>query len=171
MKMSLSMSRTLPLSLSGALIGVALAAADYRVDWKTAVLLVLSVIFMHFYSICSKSESEKTWSRVFLALTIVCGLGMLHFSFGTLFLMEPLILIVFGYMIIRAVKYTTFVSRGKGILYVFLLFGLLAVYGSYYVCSHSFGSWPLLFPPRSLMASSVCSRTSFPEITPVPVGV
>ena len=61
-----------------------MAAADYRVDWKTAVLLVLSVIFLHFYSLSSKSESQKTWSRVFLALTIVSGLGMLHFSFGTL---------------------------------------------------------------------------------------
>ena len=158
MRMSFNMSRTLPLSLSGVLIGVAMAAADYRVDWKTAVLLVLSVIFLHFYSLSSKSESQMTWSRVFFALTIVSGLGMLHFSFGTLFLMEPLILIVFGYMIIRAVEHTTFVSRGKGILYVFLLFGLLAVYGSYYVCSHSFGSWPLLFPALSAGFISVAAK-------------
>lgn len=39
------MSRTLPLSLSGALLGIALAAADYRVDWKTALFLVLAAIY------------------------------------------------------------------------------------------------------------------------------
>ena len=43
------MSRTLPFSLSGALLGIALAAADYRVDWKTALFLVLAVVFLHFY--------------------------------------------------------------------------------------------------------------------------
>lgn len=153
------MSRTLPLSLSGALLGIALAAADYRVDWKTALFLVLAVVFLHFYSICSKSESDKTSSRILLALTIASGLAMLHFSFGTLLFMEPLILMVFGYMIIRAVRHTSFVSRGKGIVYVFVLFGLLAVYGSYYVCSHSFGSWPLLFPALSIGFMSVAAKT------------
>ena len=150
--------KTLPLSLSGALLGIALAAADYRVDWKTALFLVLAVVFLHFYSVCSKSESDKIWSSIALALTIASGLAMLYFSFGTLLLMEPLILIVFGYMIIRAVRHTSFVSRGKGILYVFLLFGLLSVYGSYYVCSHSFGSWPLLFPALSMGFMSVAAK-------------
>lgn len=150
--------KTLPLSLSGALLGIALAAADYRVDWKTALFLVLAVVFLHFYSVCSKSESDNNWSSIALALTIASGLAMLYFSFGTLLLMEPLILIVFGYMIIRAVRHTSFVSRGKGILYVFLLFGLLSVYGSYYVCSHSFGSWPLLFPALSMGFMSVAAK-------------
>lgn len=150
--------KTLPLSLSGALLGIALAAADYRVDWKTALFLALAVVFLHFYSVYSKSESEKIWTSACLALTISNGLAMLYFSFGTLLLMEPLILIVFGYMIIRAVRHTSFVSRGKGILYVFLLFGLLAVYGSYYVCSHSFGSWPLLFPALSMGFLSVAAK-------------
>ena len=150
---------SLLLSLSGVLLGTALAAADYRVDWKVSLLLVFTVVFLYFYSVYSKSESEKVWSRICLALTVVNGLAMLYFSFGTLFLMEPLILMVFGYMIIRAVRYTSFVSRGKGILYVFLLFGLVAVYGSYYVCSHSFGSWPLLFPALSMGFMSVAART------------
>ena len=152
------MSRTLPLSLSGALLGIALAAADYRVDWKVALLLVLTVAFLHFYSVCSKSASEKTGPRIFLALTIVAGLAMLYFSFGSLLLMEPLILMVFGYMIIRAVRHTAFISRGKGILYVFLLFGPVAVYGSYFVCSHSFGSWPLLFTALSIGSLCVAAQ-------------
>lgn len=152
------MSRTLPLSLSGALLGIALAAADYRVDWKCALFIVLAVVFLHFYSVCSKSESDKTMARISLALVIACGLSALYFSFGGLLLMEPLILMVFGYMIIRAVRHTTFVSRGKGILYVFVLFGLVAVYGSYYLCSHSFGSWPMLFPALSIGFLSVAAK-------------
>lgn len=150
--------KTLPISLSGALLGIALAAADYRVDWKTALFMVLTVVFLHFYSVYSKSQSEKSLSRISLALTVASGLAMLYFSFGSILLMEPLILMVFGYMIIRAVRHTSFVSRGKGILYVFVLFGLLSVYGSYYVCSHSFGSWPLIFPALSMGLMCVAAK-------------
>ena len=82
------MNRTLPVSLSGAVLGIALSAADYRVDWKVAVLLVLTVVFLHFCSYFSKAETEKLYSRVFLALTIASGLAMLYFSFGSLLLIK-----------------------------------------------------------------------------------
>lgn len=143
-----SLLRTLPLSLSGVLLGIMLAAADYRVDWKTALFMLLAVTFLHLYSVMSKNADKS--AGVFLALTIAGGLAMLHFSFGTLLLMEPLLMMVFGYMIIRAVKHTDFVSRGKGILYVFALFGLVGVMGPYYICSHSFGSWPMIFPALAM---------------------
>jgi 1,4-dihydroxy-2-naphthoate octaprenyltransferase len=73
-------------------------------------------------------------------------------------MMETLLLLVFGYMIIRAVRHTDFVSRGKGAAYVFVLFGLVAVYGSYYICSHAFGSWPLLFPALSMGFMAVAAK-------------
>lgn len=148
-------------SISGVQLGIMLAAADYHVDWKAALLLAAATVFLHFYAVTSKTVTGQGKIRpgLFLALTVLSGLAMLHFSFGTLFMMEPLILMVLGYMIIRAVRHTSFVSRGKGILYVFVLFGLLAVYGSYYVCSHSFGSWPLLFPALSIGLLSVADRT------------
>lgn len=157
--------KKLSLTLAGVVLGIMLAAADYHVDLKVAVMLVMTVVFLHLYSFYSKSEPERRWARVFLAMTIAGGLAMLYFSFGTLLLMEPLILIVFGYMIIRAVKHTAFVSRGKGILYVFLLFGLLAVYGSYYVCSHSFGAWPLLLPALSMGFMSVAAKADDDKFT------
>ena len=156
------MNRSLPLSLSGALLGIALAAADYRVDWKTALFLILAVVFLHFYSVSVKSEDDscRKWSVAFLTMVIICGLTSLYFSFGTLFLMEPLLLVVFGYMIIRAVKHTDFVSRGKGIIYVFTLLGLIAFYLSYYVCSHSLGGWLQLLPALSVGFLSVAARTA-----------
>ena len=109
-------------SISGVLLGIMLAAADYHVDWKAALLLVAATICLHFYAVTSKTVTGQGKIRpgVFLALTLLSGLAMLHFSFGTLLMMEPLILMVLGYMIIRAVRHTSFVSRGKGILYVFL---------------------------------------------------
>ena len=154
------MNRTLPLSVSGVLLGVALAAADYHVDWKAALFIVLATVCLHFYSAFSKGDPEKgkVWTPVFLALTIVCGLAMLHFSFGTIFLMEPLVLMAFGYMIIRAVKHTTFISRGKGILYIFMLFGIVAVYGSYFITSHTFGSWPLIVPAVATGLLSIAAK-------------
>ena len=151
--------KTLPLSLSGALLGIMLAVADYRVDWKVALLLVIAVLFLHLYSITGKEGTGNKLTGVFLALTIVCGLAMLYFSFGTLLLMEPLILLVFGYMIIRAVRHTHFISRGKGIIYVFALFGLVGVMGPYYVCSHSLGGWPMVFPALSMGLLSVAAKT------------
>ncbi len=150
--------RTLPMSLSGVILGITLAAADYRVDWKVAMFLLLAVTFLHMYSISSKENQDNRLSGISLVLTIVSGLAMLYFSFGTLLLMEPLILMVFGYMIIRAVKHTNFISRGKGIVYVYALFGLLGVMGSYYVCSHSFGGWPMVFPALSMGFLSVSAK-------------
>lgn len=151
--------RTLPLSLSGVILGITLAAADYRVDWKVAMFLLLAVTFLHMYSISSKENQDNRLNGISLVLTIASGLAMLYFSFGTLLLMEPLILLVFGYMIIRAVKHTNFISRGKGIVYVFALFGLMGVMGAYYVCSHSFGGWPMIFPALSMGFICVAAKT------------
>lgn len=153
--------KTLPLSLSGVLAGIMLAAADYHVDWLTALLMIVMTVFLHCFSLTVKSEDEKekNLSNVFLILMIASGVGMIYSSFGTvLFMMETLLILVFGYMIIRAVRHTDFVSRGKGIAYVFVLFGLVSVYGSYYMCSHSFGSWPLLFPALSMGFMAVAAK-------------
>lgn len=153
--------KTLPLSLSGVSVGIMLAAADYHVDWLTVLLLIVMAVILHCFSLTAKSEDEKERksSNVFLALIIASGVGMIYSSFGTvLFMMETLLMLVFGYMIIRAVRHTDFVSRGKGMAYVFVLFGLSAVYGSYYICSHAFGSWPLLFPALSMGFMAIAAK-------------
>ena len=138
------------LSLSGAALGMLLASADYHVSWLTAVFMLVYVASLHFCAVFSKGESQNPlWARVFLGLTVLSGLAMLYFSFNTLLLMEPLILMVLGYTLIRIARHSTFESTGKGMIYTFLLFGIAAVCGSYYICSHSFGSWPLLFPAAS----------------------
>ena len=101
-----ALMKSLPLSLSGVALGIALAAADYHVDWKVALLMMTTVAFLHLYSVTGKVEKSPAATKVFLIATIVSGLAMLNFSFGTIFLMEPLVLIASGYMIIRAVRHT-----------------------------------------------------------------
>lgn len=151
--------RDMPLSVAGVLLGIMLATADYHVDIRVASFLVLTTLSLHLLSASADSKGfPLLWKRIFLCLTIVCGIAMLYFSFGTLLMMEPLIMMVLGYMVIRAVKNTYFVSRGKGIAYVFLIFGPVAVYGSYYICSHTLGSWTLLFTALSMGFLSVAAR-------------
>lgn len=139
------------LSLSGVTLGIMLASADYHVNWLTAVFMLIAAASLHFCAVFSKGESQNTlWARVFLGLTVLSGLAMLYFSFNTLLLMEPLILMVLGYTVIRIARHSTFESNAKGMVYTFLIFGLAAVCGAYYICSHSFASWPLLFPAASI---------------------
>ncbi len=126
--------RTLPLSLAGVCLGIMLAAADYYVDWKVALLIMLTTICLQVLSNVS-NELGDTLSGVdgedrngpqyslgeggltipemkgFIAvMAVACalsGLLMLQASFGTLFAIEPLCLIALGAAAIGgAIKYT-----------------------------------------------------------------
>lgn len=170
--------RTLPLSLSGVSLGAMLAAADYNVDFRVALFVLLTAAFLQLLSnVCNElgdyrrgvssaheryasaalkdgtvsEQGMKVLVRILTALSICSGLIMIYLTFGSLFLLESFILMVFGYLAIRAaVNYTLgsnpYGYRGLGDLYVFLYFGIVAVWGSYYVCSHSFGTMMLALP-------------------------
>ena len=145
---------TLPLSLSGVILGVMLAAADYMVDWKTALALMLFTVFLHLsitagrYS--DKEQQMKKVSGMLLALAIVCGVMTVYFTFGTLLLMESFVLMLLGYVIVRTSRHSNFFDgstvMSRKVLPVLLLTSLIPIYGAYYVCSHSFGTWLLLLP-------------------------
>lgn len=126
--------RTLPLSLAGVCLGIMLALADYRIDWKVALLIMLTTICLQVLSNVSNElgdtlsgvdgedrngpqyslgEGGLTVSEMkgFIAVTAVAcalsGLLMLQASFGTLFAIEPLCLIALGAAAIGgAIKYT-----------------------------------------------------------------
>ena len=78
---------TLPFSLSGVILGILLSAADYMVDWKTALALMLFTAFLHLSVTAGKFSKEDLHmmkaSRILLALTVVCGLMSVYFTFGT----------------------------------------------------------------------------------------
>ncbi len=177
--------RTLPLSLSGIIMGTGLAAADYHADWLVVALIALTTLFLQCLSnVCNEygdwksgtdgekrvgpnySEgilTERDYRAMILALVVLCcasGTLMIWQSFGTLMCLQSILLLILGAAaIIAAIKYTLghnpYGYRGMGDLYVFLFFGLLSVLGSYFVVAHEVKSWLLLLPAAAIGLFSV----------------
>ena len=174
--------RTVPLSLSGVLLGIMLAAADYHINYLAALFIVLTAACLQILSNvsnelgdfqrgtvsgqgreCSASLSDGTIDQTYLermvklwvVLSVICGLVMIYFSFNTLFSLDSFVLMIVGYLAIKAAKKYTlgknpYGYRGLGDLYVFIFFGLVSVIGAFFVCTHSFGTWMMLLPAMSI---------------------
>lgn len=127
--------RTLPLSLSGIVIGVCLASEQATFLPRTVIFLVLSTVSLQILSNLSNELGDciqgtdnrkerlgkhysimdgkmtKTEMRRLIAATVVCscvfGLLMIRFSFGTFFSIQALSFIALGACaIVAAMKYT-----------------------------------------------------------------
>jgi len=174
--------RTLPLSLSGVLLGIMLAASDYRISFAVAVFIVLTTISLQILSNLSNELGDvlhgtdtqerlgpqyglngggmtiKDMKRLIMGAAVACvvfGLIMIKLSFGTLWTLESICLMLLGAAaMLAAVKYTLgrnpYGYRGLGDLFVFIFFGLVSVMGSYFVASHEIPSWLLLLPASSI---------------------
>ena len=179
--------RTLPLSLAGVCLGIMLAAADYSVSWKVAVLVMLTTVCLQIlsnvsnelgdtlsgvdgsgregpqYSLSEGGLTVKDVKRFVVVMAVACalsGLLMLQASFGTLFALEPVCLIILGAAAIgAAIKYTLgknpYGYRGLGDVSVFIFFGIVSVLGSYFVMSHAFPYWIMLLPAVAIGCFSV----------------
>ena len=180
--------RTLPLSMGGVALGILLAVADWKVDWLTAVLIVLTTVCLQILSNLSNELGDvlrgtdtaerqgpqyglngggmtisemKTLIGVFVGLCVVSGTAMTWRAFGTLLDLTPILVLMLGAAaIMGAMKYTLGPSpygyRAKGDIYVFLFFGLVAVMGSYFVCTQGTGlHWKLLLPASAVGCFSV----------------
>ena len=102
----------------------------------------------------------KMMIAVAVVACIAGGLVMLRSSFGTLFCMDSICLMLLGgAAIMAAMKYTLgrdpYGYRGLGDASVFLFFGIVAVLGSYFVATHTIGSWFLLLPAAAIGCFSV----------------
>lgn len=157
--------RTLPLSLSGIIIGIALASKVGNVSFLTAILTCLTTVFLQILSNVSNElgdhllgtdnedrlgpqysdgnlsiEQIKRMIGANVVLSAASGLAMIWSAFGSLFKIQSLMLIALGLCAIAAaIKYTLgknpYGYRAKGDIYVFIFFGLVSVLGSYYVVS------------------------------------
>lgn len=177
----------MPLSLAGVCLGIMLAAADYSVSWKVAVLVMLTTVCLQIlsnvsnelgdtlsgvdgsgregpqYSLGEGGLTVKDVKRFVVVMAVACalsGLLMLQASFGTLFALEPVCLIILGAAAIgAAIKYTLgknpYGYRGLGDMSVFIFFGIVSVLGSYFVMSHAFPYWIMLLPAVSIGCFSV----------------
>ena len=162
--------RTLPLSTGGVLLGILLATADYKVDVWVAALIVLTTVCLQILSNLSNELGDvlhgtdtadrkgpqyglnsgaltvgemKVLIGLFVVLCLVSGTAMTLLSFGTLWDLTPILVLLLGASaIMAAMKYTLgrapYGYRGLGDFYVFLFFGLVAVLGAYFVACHAF---------------------------------
>ncbi|MGM9735119.1 MAG: 1,4-dihydroxy-2-naphthoate octaprenyltransferase [Candidatus Cryptobacteroides sp.] len=126
--------RTLPLSLSGVMLGIMLAAADFHIGILAAVFTLLTAVCLQILSNvsnelgdfrhgtvsgqgrnCSVSLAEgqmneqdlKRMVVFWVGMAVLCGLAMIYFSFGTLFSLDSFVLMIIGFFAIKAaMKYT-----------------------------------------------------------------
>lgn len=142
MKIKMCDPSGLLLSLSGIVLGVLLAVAEYRVDLWAALALILTTGLMHIYM-----QIQNRW---WMAASVASAVLTVYLSYGTLFSLESLILLLFAYFIIRMARGMG--GRGmisNGVL-TCLLNGPVALVGAYFVCTHSFPYWFFLFPSLSI---------------------
>lgn len=77
---------------------------------------------------------------IFVGACLVFGVLMIRFSFGTLMSLNAVLMLLLGCFAVKAaMSYTLgrnpYGYRGLGDLYVFLFFGLVAVFGAYFIVS------------------------------------
>ena len=130
------------LSWSGVVLGVLFAVSDYYVDLETALSLGGTATLLHFYM--------ARGGKVSLLLSVAGAVLTAYLSFGKILMLESLLLLLFGYFIIRLAKGGRGSSRVMSSVLDFLLYGPIAVYGAYFVCTHTFASWVFLFPSFSI---------------------
>lgn len=160
--------RTLPLSISGILVGSSIAAhaghfdiAIFSLALGTTLGLQILSNFANDYGDGVKgtdnderigparaiqsgliTQKEMMMAMVITAIsTLFLAVLLIYASFGSDQLLSALIFFILGVAaIVAAIKYTVGNSaygyRGMGDIFVFIFFGLVAVYGSYYLYSH-----------------------------------
>lgn len=173
--------RTLPLSVSGILVGTVLAAyqgyfniAVFSLALGTTLGLQILSNFANDYGDGIKGTDNE--NRVGPARALQSGLispkemkqGIVATAATTLFMAVLLIYTAFGSdnfyfailffflgvaAVIAAIKYTVGSSaygyRGLGDVFVFIFFGLVAVYGSYFLYTQEL-NWTILLPACSI---------------------
>ena len=168
--------RTLPLSLAGIVAGLAISLNYGSINTGVVISLVLTTALLPIlsnlsnelgdtlngtdtadrqgihYSLQDGEISIAEMKRLIAATAILCcisGLVMIYFSFGSIFALEPLLLVLLGAVAIWAAMHYTlgknpYGYRGKGDIFVFIFFGLVSVLGAAYICTHSFSPLWLL---------------------------
>ena len=165
--------RTLPLSMSGIILGTFLVP---EVNWLVCALAICTTLSLQILSnlsnelgdalkgtdahqqereayglqagtITEKQMKGMIW--LFAGLCVVFGLSLIYCAFGTLFCSQSYVFIGLGLIaIIGAVTYTlgkhNYGYIGLGDLGVFLFFGLLSTMGAYYLQAQTM-SWEVFW--------------------------
>ena len=178
--------RTLPLSISGIIVGSSIAGAEGYFDiaifslalGTTLGLQILSNFANDYGDGIKGTDNEErigparaiqsgliTQKDMMLAIiitaitTLLLAVLLIYAAFGSEMILTSLVFFLLGIgAIIAAMKYTmgdsAYGYRGFGDLFVFIFFGLVAVYGSYFLYSHDH-NLVSLFPAISIGLLSV----------------
>ena len=126
--------RTLPLSTGGVLLGILLAAADFKISFSVAILIVVTTVCLQILSNLSNELGDvlhgtdtpdrvgpqyglnggeltipqmKRLIGLFVVLCVVSGTAMTWLSFGTILELTPILVLLLGAAAITgAMKYT-----------------------------------------------------------------
>ena len=178
--------RTLPLSISGIIVGSSIAVAQGEFNTvifalalaTTLGLQILSNFANDYGDFVKGTDNEErvgplrtlqsglmTRREMFQGMVAAAGItfmfavGLIYISFGGRSLVYAILFLLLGLAAIAAaVKYTVGDSaygyRGLGDVFVFIFFGLVGVYGSYFLYTVEW-DWPVLLPAASIGFLSV----------------
>ena len=172
--------RTLPLSFACIMVGVALAYFYGQFDYLVSGFVLLTTLFLQILSNLANDYGDftkdvdnddrvgeartlqlglispkamKNAIILFAFLSLISGILLLYFSFGSLSLSFLLFFLVGILSIAAAIKYTMgknpYGYKAMGDIAVFIFFGWVAILGTFYLNSLSFNSY-LLFPATAM---------------------
>lgn len=173
--------RTLPLSVSGIVVGTTIAAHQgyfniviFSLAMGTTLgLQILSNLANDYGDGVKGTDNEerigparaiqsglitrgemKTGIIISAITTLVMAILLIYSAFGKEDFMYAIFFFLLGLgAIVAAVKYTVgqnaYGYRGMGDVFVFIFFGLVAVFGSYFLYSLKL-NWPVLFPAAAI---------------------
>lgn len=173
--------RTLPLSISGIIVGSSIAGSEGYFDIAIFSLALGTTLGLQILSnfandygdgvkgtdnderigparaIQSGLITQKDMLQAIIitaTATLLLAVLLIYASFGSEEILSSLVFFFLGIgAILAAIKYTigdtAYGYRGLGDLFVFIFFGLVAVYGSYYLYSHDHNLISL-FPATSI---------------------
>ncbi len=172
--------RTLPLALSSILTGSFLAIGYGKYDWKIIVFSIITTLFLQILSNLANDygdavkgtdnanrvgpertvqsgeitrEQMKKAIIIFASLSLISGVTLLYFAFGSNYIPALIFFAVGLVSIIAAVKYTVgskaYGYAGLGDMFVFIFFGIVGVMGTFYLNTHVF-DWKVLLPASAI---------------------
>ena len=100
--------RTMPLSLSGVLLGSLLAVADFHVSWMVVLAVCLAAASLHVY--------QSGANKLALIPSVLFAVAAVYNSFGKIFILESLLMLLFAYFIMRLASGTIVRGRGRLVL-------------------------------------------------------
>ncbi|MEQ8626740.1 1,4-dihydroxy-2-naphthoate octaprenyltransferase [Ekhidna sp.] len=176
--------RTLPLAFSGWLVGISLTANAATLNYTVAGLTLLTAVFLQILSNLANdygdatsgvdekrtgevrmvssgqisSQAMKKAMIVFSLLSLASGSWLLYLAFPNDFIKAIIFLLIGLIGIAAAIKYTVgknpYGYAGFGDIFVFVFFGLVLVFGTYYLQVQRL-DWLIFLPAASLGLFSV----------------